>query len=65
MPRYNNSRKTWRYTEEFKANAVQLSLLDNVQIKEVTETLGIHPLYCHADVRNIKKEKSWLTNEKK
>ena len=43
MPRYNNSRKTWRYTEEFKAKAVQLSLLDNVQVKEVAETLDIHP----------------------
>lgn len=43
MPRYNNSRKTWRYTEEFKAKAVQLSLLDSVQVKEVAETLDIHP----------------------
>lgn len=43
MARYNNSRKTWRYTEEFKAKAVQLSLLDNVQVKEVAETLDIHP----------------------
>jgi len=43
MPRYNNSRKTWRYTEEFKAKAVQLSLLDNIQVKEVAETLDIYP----------------------
>jgi len=43
MPKYNNSRKTWRYTEEFKAKAVQLSLLEGVQVKEVAETLDIHP----------------------
>ena len=43
MPKYKNPRKTWRYTEEFKAKAVQLSLLDGVQVKEVAETLDIHP----------------------
>ena len=43
MPKYNNSRKTWRYTEEFKAKAVQLSLLEGVQVKEVADTLDIHP----------------------
>ena len=35
MPRYNQPRKTWRYTEEFKAKAVQLSHLEGVQVKEV------------------------------
>jgi len=43
MPKYNNSRKTWQYTNEFKAKAVQLSLLEGVQVKEVAETLDIHP----------------------
>jgi transposase len=43
MPRYNSPRKTWRYTEEFKAKAVQLSLLKGVQVQEVAETLDIHP----------------------
>jgi len=43
MPRYNNPRKTWRYTNEFKVKAVQLSYLDGVQIKKVAETLDIHP----------------------
>lgn len=42
MPRYNQPRKTWRYTGEFKAKAVQLSLLYGVQVKEVAETLDIH-----------------------
>ncbi len=43
MPRDNNPRKTWRYTNEFKVKAVQLSYLDGVQIKKVAETLDIHP----------------------
>ncbi|RLW63956.1 MAG: hypothetical protein B6D73_14300 [gamma proteobacterium symbiont of Stewartia floridana] len=43
MPKYSNPRKTWRYTNEFKAKAVQLTYLDGVQIKKVAETLDIHP----------------------
>lgn len=43
MPRYTQPRKTWRYTNEFKAKAVQLSLLEGVQVQEVAETLDIHP----------------------
>jgi transposase len=43
MPRYNNPRKTWHYTNEFKVKAVQLSLLDGVQVQEVAEALDIHP----------------------
>lgn len=43
MARYNQARRTWRYTEEFKAKAVQLSQLDGVEVKEVAETLDIHP----------------------
>ena len=43
MPRYNNPRKTWQYTNEFKVKAVQLTYLDTVQIKQIAETLDIHP----------------------
>lgn len=43
MPRYNQPRRTWRYTEEFKAKAVQLSLMDGVQVQEIAATLDIHP----------------------
>ena len=43
MPRYNNPRRTWRYTNEFKTKAVQLSLLEGVQVKDVAVTLDIHP----------------------
>ncbi len=32
-----------KYTKEFKAKAVQLSALDGVMIKDVAESLDIHP----------------------
>ena len=43
MARYNQPRRTWCYTNEFKAKAVQPSYLDSIQIKQVAEALGIHP----------------------
>lgn len=43
MPRYTQPRKTWRYSNEFKAKAVQLSQLDDVQVKDIAEALDIHP----------------------
>ena len=44
MPRYNKPRKTWQYTNEFKAKAVQLSLIEGIQVKSVAEKLDIHPM---------------------
>ena len=43
MPKYTNPRKTWHYLNEFKVKAVQLSLLEGVQVKDVAGTLDIHP----------------------
>ena len=43
MPKYNNPRRTWKYTNEFKVNAVQLSFNVGITIKSVAETLDIHP----------------------
>ena len=43
MARYNQPRKTWRYTNEFKAKAVELTYLEDIMIKDVAETLDIHP----------------------
>jgi len=43
MPRYNQPRKTWRYTNEFKVKAVELTHLEDIKIKDVAETLDIHP----------------------
>ncbi|MBN4080596.1 hypothetical protein JYT31_02920 [Beggiatoa alba] len=44
MPKYNNPRKTWHYPNEFKAKAVQLSLLDGIQVKNVAK-LKIKAIY--------------------
>lgn len=43
MPRYTKPRRTWRYTNEFKVKAVELSHLDDVKVQEVAKTLDIHP----------------------
>lgn len=43
MPRYKNHKKTKKYSNEFKVKAVQLTLFDDVMIREVAESLGIHP----------------------
>ncbi len=43
MPRYNNPRKTWEYTKDFKVKAVKLSFQEGIQVKQVAEGLDIHP----------------------
>jgi transposase InsO family protein/transposase-like protein len=43
MPKYNNPRKTWRYADEFKIRAVEISYQEGIQIQQVAEGLGIHP----------------------
>ena len=54
MPKYTQPRKTWQYTQELKAKAVQLSLMEGVQVKrrspyEVHEIRGKvnNALYFH------------------
>lgn len=44
MPKYNNPRKTWVYSTEFKVRAVKLSFHPNNKVKDVAEGLGIHPM---------------------
>lgn len=43
MPKYTKHKKTNRYSHEFKTKAVQLSLMDGVQVQAVAKTLDIHP----------------------
>jgi len=43
MPRYSRPRKTWQYSNEFEAKAVQLSHLDDVIVKDIADALDIHP----------------------
>ena len=38
MPKYTDPKKTWRYSNEFKVKAAQLSLIDKLQVKQVAET---------------------------
>jgi len=81
MPKVNNPRRTWKYEKEFKVKAVQLSLEEGVQVKDVAQALDIHPFMLSrwrkeyregklvADKRkkviSIRKEKSELSRIKK
>jgi transposase len=38
LSRYNNSRRTWQYTNEFKVKAVQLSSIECIQVKSGMNT---------------------------
>ena len=59
MPKYIQPRKTWQYSNEFKVKAVQLSLIEGIQVQEVANTLDIHPFMLsrwrneHRDVKVI------------
>jgi transposase len=44
MPKYNNPRRTWVYSNEFKHQAVKLTLQADTKVKDVAEGLGIHPM---------------------
>lgn len=43
MARITGPRKVNRYSDEFKATAAKLSQLPGVQVKDVAESLDIHP----------------------
>ena len=43
MPKANKPRRLFKYTDEYKATAVALSNLPNVQIQDVAHSLDIHP----------------------
>ena len=43
MPKYNNPRRTWKYSNDFKVKAIQLSYVTGVTIKSVAEKLNIPP----------------------
>ena len=44
MPKYTKPRKTWKYSDDFKAGAVLWSLYPDVRSKDVASALEIHPL---------------------
>ncbi len=43
MPRTKHAKRTWRYSEEFKAKAVEMSYQPDFLVRQVAEGLGIHP----------------------
>ena len=44
MARYNNPRKTWQYSTDFKVKAVELSCQEGIQVQQVAAGLDIHPM---------------------
>lgn len=65
MPKYKQPRKTWQYTEEFKAKAVQLSLMEGVQVKQIAETLDIHPFMLSRWRKEFREGKIMVDRRKK
>lgn len=43
MPKYPQPKKTWFYPIDFKIKAVELSLRDDILLKDVAQALDIHP----------------------
>ena len=64
MPKYNNPRKTWEYSQDFKAKAVELTLLEGVRVKDVAATLDIHPMML-SRWRKHYREGSIVSNKRK
>ncbi len=64
MPKYNNPRKTWEYSQDFKAKAVELTLLDGIRVKDVAATLDIHPMML-SRWRKLYREGSIVGNKRK
>jgi hypothetical protein len=44
MPRYNNPRKTWQYSMDFKVKAVELSCQEGIQVQQVLDPGVRYPL---------------------
>jgi transposase len=65
MPHYNNPRRTWQYTNQFKAKTVQLSLIEGIQAKPVAETLDIHPMMLSRWRKEYREEKIVADKPKK
>lgn len=65
MPRYTQPRKTWHYLNEFKVKAVQLSLLEGVQVQAVAKTLDIHPFMLSRWRKEYREGKLVADNRKK
>ena len=65
MPRYTQPRKTWQYTQEFKAKAVQLSFMEGVQVKQIAQALDIHPFMLSRWRKEYREGKIMVDKRKK
>ena len=65
MAKNINPRRTWKHTNEFKVKAVLLSLQEGVQVKEVAETLDIHPIMLSRWRKEYREGKMVADNRKK
>ncbi|WP_420590100.1 transposase [Bacterioplanoides sp.] len=59
MPKYDNSRKTWQYSNEFKVKAVHLSLTTGIQVQEVANMLDIHAFTIAERKNRARKAYGW------
>ncbi len=72
MPKYNNPRKTWQYTKDFKLKAVKLSHQDGIQVQQVAKGLDIHPMmfsrwrkeYCDGMLHGDNKKRVGVSKKK-
>ena len=65
MPKYTNPRKTWEYSQTFKAQAVELTHMNDARVKDVAETLGIHPMMLSRWRKEYREGKIVPSNNKK
>jgi transposase len=65
MAKVNNPKRTWKYPKEFKVKAVQLSLHDGVKVKDVANTLDIHPFMLSRWRKEYREGKIVADNRKK
>ena len=71
MPKYNKPRRTWKYSPEFKAIAVEMSSFDGVTSIDVAEKLDIHAYMLsrwrkeYREGRIVTDKRKRLTNTKK
>ena len=65
MPKYTKPRKTWKYTDDFKASAVLWSLCPDVLSKDVASALEIHPLMLSRWRKEVNEGKIVVDKRKK
>jgi len=71
MAKVNKPRRTWKYSENFKATAVAMSYIEGVKNNDVAEKLDIHPYMLsrwrkeYREGRIVIDKRQKLTNAKK